>query len=312
MSNKKYDPAADLHAQEANRLAKNKYNPRTAGEFWNSINIKIEVGDNVFDRLRTRYKSNAATPLFISRSKIEIFLKCPRCFYFIMKYGFRRPQPLELSLNKLVDTCCKNDMDYCRKHDVIHPIFEENSVELKPYIPDNPQTVKEWRDDMKAYIGAYYLYEKYNWLLCGIVDDIMVNENGGLVVIDFKSTSKFEDINSFDDVSFGAGLKVQLEWYSWLFLQMGFEVENTAYLIYYNAVKDKHLQPDEDFSLMRFRRTLVPVECELDWIEPTLEKMYQCLESSTPPEQQSYQDKYKERNKCDQCAYLNMYEELNR
>lgn len=309
MSNKKYNPSEALHLQQVNK--KKKYNPRTAGEFWN-VNRKIRIGDSQTSKLRTRYKSNNQTPLFLSRGKIDLFLQCPRCFYFIMKYGFRRISDLNLPLNNLVDACCKNDMDYCRQHDVIHPVFQENNIELKPYIPEDMHQLRLWRDDMKNYIGATYLYNKYNWLLCGIVDDIMVNDDGDLVIVDFKSTSKPNNIESFDDVSFSAGLKVQLEWYNWLFLQKGYSVDNTAYLIYYNAVQDRHLQPDEHFSLMRFRRSLVPIDCNLEWIEPTLDAIYDCLESPTPPNEEFYEDKKKTRNKCDQCAYINMYQQLNK
>ena len=62
---------------------------------------------------------------------------------------------------------------------------------------------------------------------------------------------------------------------------------------------------------MRFRRSAIPVECELDWIEPTIDAMYECLKSPEPPKQDHYAFKGKERNKCDQCAYLNMYQDLN-
>ena len=75
-----------------------------------------------------------------------------------------------------------------------------------------------------------------------------LNNDGELVIIDFKSTTKHQDLNTFDEVPFGAGLKIQLEWYNWLFLQKGFNVDNTAYLVYYNAVQDKHLQYHEDYS----------------------------------------------------------------
>lgn len=228
-----------------------------------------------------------------------------------MKYGFREPSSFPLSLNNLVDACVKNDMDYCRSHDRIHPIFTDSNLDLKPYNPEDFSIVQRWRDDMKSYIGATHLYKKYNWLLCGIVDDVMINNNGELVIIDFKSTTKNQDLNTFDEVPFSAGLKIQLEWYNWLFLQKGFSVDNTAYLIYYNAVKDKHLQHHENHSIMRFRRSAISIECELDWIEPAIDAMYECLKNTKPPKQNYYVLKGKERNKCDQCAYLNMYENLN-
>ena len=113
---KKYNPGEVLHFQQQNNG--NHYSPRTAGEFWKIKKRKISIGDNQIDTVRTRFKENNKTPFFVSRSKVDLFLKCPRCFYFVMKYGFREPGSFPLSLNNLVDACVKNDMDYCRSHDL--------------------------------------------------------------------------------------------------------------------------------------------------------------------------------------------------
>ena len=130
MSNKKYNPAEVLHLQQQN--SRSKYSPRTAGEYWKINKRTITIGDNQIDKVRTRFKENNKTPFFVSRSKVDLFLKCPRCFYFVMKYGFREPGSFPLSLNILVDSCVKNDMDYCRSHDRIHPVFTHSNLDLKP------------------------------------------------------------------------------------------------------------------------------------------------------------------------------------
>ena len=132
-----------------------------------------------------------------------------------------------------------------------------------------------------------------------------------LYIVDCKATSKISNIRTFDDVSFGASLKIQLEWYSWLLSKMGYEVSKTAYLVYYNAIQDKHLEPNEELSLMRFRRSLVSVECNWDWIEATLDEMNECLLQDSAPEQEFYNHKGKEINVCDDCSYLNTYSKIS-
>ena len=307
MPDKTYHPREVLRNQEKNR--KQKYSAQTTGKNW-KINRKISINDNIISELRTRFKEDHSTPLFISRGKVDLFLKCKRCFYFAMNLGFRRLKPLPLPLNNLVDACFKNDMDYCRTNDIVHPVFSDNNLSLKPFNPEDFKLIQEWRDDMKSFIGATYHYEKYNWLLCGIIDDVLVDDNGMLYIVDCKSTSKISNIHTFDDVSFGASLKIQLEWYSWLLNKMGYEVSKTAYLVYYNAIQDKHLEPNEELSLMRFRRSLVSVECNWDWIEATLDEMKECLLQDKAPEQEFYNHKGKERNACDDCSYLNTYQKL--
>ena len=71
MNDKQYIPSEALHLQQAHK--REKYNPRTAGEFWN-IKRKIQIGDSKTSKLRTRYKSDNKTPLFLSRRKIDLFL----------------------------------------------------------------------------------------------------------------------------------------------------------------------------------------------------------------------------------------------
>ena len=67
--------------------------------------------------------------------------------------------------------------------------------------------------------------------------------------------------------------------YQWLFTQNGFDVQNTGYFVYANALKT-----EEEFGdILTFDTTLVPCEGDQSWIEPTLEKIKVCLENDTYP-----------------------------
>ena len=284
------------------KLTNGKYSKsvRTVREYWTKPAVDWKV--------RTSYKPGSETPLAISRSRMSQFLSCPRCFYYQAKYGFRPPGGPPFLINSQIDALAKKEMDYIRKSDQYdcHPVFAENNLNIKPYIPDNPTDLNHWRDDMSNFIGLTHLYDKYNFMLCGIIDDVMINDKNELIVVDFKATAKGGDIQSMENIGYGAYYKIQLEWYSWLFKQNGFPVSNTGYLIYWNGDKtQEYLAKDKnsDTCLMNFKRTLVPVDCDLSWIEPVIQEMYECIESDSAPEIE-YNGK---KIRCQQCAYLNTY-----
>jgi len=182
----------------------------------------------VGDKWRYDPKSPAAFKL--SRTKIELFCKCERCFYLEVRLGFREPSGPGWAINSAVDTLLKKEMDYCRKEDRPHGLFKEYDLNIKPF---NHPDIEQWQNSFK---GIQYVHPDFNLLIYGGVDDIMVNEKEELVVIDFKATAKRATINSRDDVwGRGEAYKRQLEIYSWLLQKNGFNVSKIGYLMYYNG-----------------------------------------------------------------------------
>ena len=53
-------------------------------------------------RTKGLYTPNASEPFKLSRSKIDLFLSCPRCFYFDRKLGVGRPPGFPFALNSAV------------------------------------------------------------------------------------------------------------------------------------------------------------------------------------------------------------------
>ena len=62
MPDNTYHPREVLRNQEKNR--KQKYSSQTTGKNW-KINRKILINDNTISELRTRFKADHSTPLFI-------------------------------------------------------------------------------------------------------------------------------------------------------------------------------------------------------------------------------------------------------
>ena len=75
-----------------------------------------------------RYDPNSDKPFKISRTKIELFHKCPCCFYKEVKLGLRKPPMPGWAINSAVDSLLKKEMDTCRKENRAHGLFKENHL----------------------------------------------------------------------------------------------------------------------------------------------------------------------------------------
>jgi PD-(D/E)XK nuclease superfamily len=210
----------------------------------------------------------------LSRSKIDLFLECQRCFYIDNKLGTARPPGFPFNLNSAVDALLKKELDTHRANGTQHPLAKAYGLDAVPLAHER---MDEWRDALSN--GIKTVHKATGLTVRGGVDDIWVNKQGEFIVIDYKATSKNEKIVSLDE-EWHRGYKRQLEIYQWLLRQNGFKVSNTGYWFYANATKDR-----EAFDgRLDFELTLVPYTGSTDWIEDTLVKLKECLDSDAIPE----------------------------
>ena len=60
---------------------------------------------------RYLFKPESKEPHKISRSKIDLFIECPRCFYLGERLGVKRPSMPGFTLNIAVDELLKKEFD---------------------------------------------------------------------------------------------------------------------------------------------------------------------------------------------------------
>ena len=209
----------------------------------------------------------------LSRSKIDFFTECSRCFYIDNKLGTKRPGFPSFNLNIAVDELFKKEFDKYREEQKPHPVMEKYKINAVPFQHKNMDT---WRENFE---GIEYHDDETGMTISGAIDDIWITPEGKLIIVDYKSTSKDGSITELSDSPWDQQYKRQLGVYKWLLEQNGFKVEDTGYLVYANASKD---EPNFSDKLV-FETTIVPVEAETDWIDPTLDKIKECLEKDYIP-----------------------------
>jgi len=222
-------------------------------------------------------------PHKISRSKIDLFIECPRCFYLDQRLGIRRPSMPGFTLNVAVDELLKKEFDMYRAKNTPHPIMVQYKIDAVPYANDE---LEAWRDSLRR--GITHHHKPTNLIIRGGVDDVWIDKNGNLIIVDYKATSKKDEPTI--ETGWGDQYKRQMEIYQWLFRQNGFPVLPTGYFVYCNGKKDK-----ESFNAkLEFDIIVISYTGSDSWVEKTLITIKACLMDDRIPSPLAT---------CEYCAY---------
>ena len=226
----------------------------------------------------------------MSRSKIELFMKCPRCFYYDRRLGVAQPPGFPFSFNSAVDTLLKKEFDIHRARGSKHPLMNAYKLDAVPL--EDPR-MDEWRDALRR--GITYLHKPTNLLITGGVDDVWVDPTGELIIVDYKATSKDGEVSL--DADWQDGYKRQMEIYQWLFRKNDFKVSPTGYFVYCNGLTDRKAFD----AKLEFDIKLIPYKGDDAWIEPMLAELHATLNRSTIPPADP---------ECDFCKYRRAIKEV--
>lgn len=234
-------------------------------------------------RVRNIFDPKSKTPFKLSRSKIDLFINCPRCFYLDRRLGIGQPQGPAFTLNVAVDALLKKEFDIHRARQDAHPLMRTYGIDAVPFAHPNMDT---WREN---FVGIQHLHEPTNFLVFGAVDDIWAAPRGELHVVDYKATSKEGEVE-LTDAKWHNQYRRQMEVYEWLLRRNGFTVSDTGYFVYVNGKKDRAAFDGK----LEFDVKIIPYTGNDSWVEDTLKRAHQCLMSDKLP---------KSDPECAFCAY---------
>lgn len=234
-------------------------------------------------RTRNIYKSGSPEAFKLSRSKIDLFVSCPRCFYIDRVLGVGRPPGFPFTLNSAVDTLLKKEFDLHRVKGTKHPLQKKYKIDAIPIPHDD---LEKWRHN---FTGVQFLHKPTNLLIFGAIDDLWQNPKGEYIVVDYKATAKRGEITELDK-PWHEGYKRQMEVYQWLLRQNGYKVSNIGYFVYANGRADRKAFD----AKLEFDVTVIPYTGNDSWIENTINELHKCLNGGVIPEANS---------DCDYCTY---------
>lgn len=225
------------------------------------------------------FNPRAKKPFGASRAKVDLFLRCPRCFYLNQRLGVKIPGGAPFVLNIQIDKLLKNDANRLRANQQPDPKAQKFGINAVPF--DHPN-IKRWLDIFnkgKYDGGMEYFHRKTNLIVSGAPDDIWLVNNSELSTVDVKATHSNKEI---EESFFWEENKRQAELYSWLLARQNlpYPVSNTSYFVRINTKKD---QDSFDNDRLQFESKVIAYTCNHAWIEPTLLSLKECLVQSELP-----------------------------
>lgn len=224
----------------------------------------------------------------LSRSKLELFTKCPRCFWLDVKMGIKRPQSPPYTINSAIDYLLKQEFDEYRRLKKPHPIMATRNLDAVPF--DHPDMDK-WRHN---FTGVQCDHKESGFHFYGAVDDIWITPEGELMVVDYKSTGANQH-HVRDEY------KRQMEIYQWLLERNGFTVLPRGYFVYARvnkgggfSSKEGELE-DGEHGVLPFDIFLESYDGDRSWVSDSLLKARKVYDDTTLPSAG---------NDCEYCAYV--------
>ena len=235
-------------------------------------------------RSRNLYKPNQEKPFKLSRSKVDNFISCKRCFYIDRRLGVGHPPGFPFNINSAVDELLKKEFDQYRQVGKPHPYMDNVDRNLIPY---SHEKLDEWRENFK---GVQYHHKETNLIFTGAVDDLWLDtDTNEVVVVDYKATSKNSEVTI--DAHWQQGYRRQMDFYQWLLRKNGLEVSKVGYFVYCNGDR----QRQEFDSKVHFKISVLEYKGNESWIEDIIFQIKKLLDQDNVP---GYS------KDCDYCTYI--------
>ena len=225
-----------------------------------------------YQRTRNLFNPRSTTAYRLSRSRLENFINCPRCFYLDRRLGIEPPPTPSFTLNSAVDALLKKEFDSLRRKKEPHPLMKTHGIAAIPFA--HPM-LDEWREVFK---GIQYHHLTTNLLIFGAVDDLWIDSKGQIFVVDYKATSTDQPITL--DNEYRQAYKRQMEIYQWLLRRQNLPVSNTGYFVYCNAQKNRQAFD----ARLQFDIQVISYEGSDAWVESCIVSAHQCLMREGLPE----------------------------
>ena len=242
-----------------------------------------------------RFDPGSSDPFTISRTRIQNFLDCNRCFYVQNVMGVKDLRGFPFRLNDATDTLLKKTFDAARKKQVPHRYFKKEKINLVPFKHDK---MDEWRQNFQ---GIKYHYKKANLMVQGAVDEILINlKTNALSPVEFKSTqSKDGEQTKYLGKPHHKFWKNQLEVYGYLLEKNGFKISEDSYIVFCNG----DISPKDWKESLQFDVYVINYKMDYSWVEPTLNEIKKLLLEKKIPD-------FSDPDECDMCRFLQDQKEM--
>lgn len=202
--------------------------------------------------------------IMLSPTSLNLYLKCPRCFWLEKNKGIKRPRGIFPSLPGGMDLVIK---DYFDNYRLKGELPKEIKNDVKGKLFSDISTLKKWRNWKLT--NLRYEDKPYNAILIGALDDCIVEDNL-FIPLDYKTRGtdlKGDPRNYY---------QTQLDCYCLMLESSGYKTKGIAYLVYY--------WPKEvgDGGIVKFNVTLIKIATNIETAKKAIREAVILLSSAIP------------------------------
>ena len=100
-----------------------------------------------------RFDPECEDAFTVSRTRIQNFLDCKRCFYLQNRIGIKALGSFPFRLNSATDALLKKTFDTARRKQELHRYFKKENINLVPF---QHEKINEWTENFQ---GVKYHYK---------------------------------------------------------------------------------------------------------------------------------------------------------
>ena len=200
----------------------------------------------------------------LSPSTLNIFLKCPRCFWLHMNLGVKRPRGIFPSLPTGIDAALKKYFD---KYRIANELPPELCGKIDGKLFPDLNVLEKWRSWKST--NLFYEDASVNAILSGALDDCLIHGEY-YMPLDYKTrgSALINDPRIY--------YQTQLDCYCLMLDSRGYKTNGIAYLIYYwpSEIKEN--------GLIQFTVQHIKIETNIETAKSIVKEAVNILLSKIP------------------------------
>ncbi|MDY6788401.1 MAG: PD-(D/E)XK nuclease family protein [Candidatus Nanohaloarchaea archaeon] len=202
----------------------------------------------------------------LSPSRINLFMECERCFWLKMNEGVSRPSGPFPSLPGGMDKVIKQHFDRFRGDGSVPPELKKSDINAVPLDDEEfLSNCRNWRSK------PWYENQDLGVVVKGGVDDLLVDPEGNIIVLDYKTRGYPPKGDSAPDY-----YSRQVNLYNLILRSNGYDTADFGLLLYYYP--DKLLDNGDVVFHNEFRK----VDTDLDSARRLVESAVETVNGSEP------------------------------
>jgi hypothetical protein len=166
----------------------------------------------------------------LGRGQLELFVRCPRCFWLLRRHGISLPKGFPPTLYRALEGLLIAEFDRYRKRGLLHPLLKHGGVDARPF--RDLDTLQTWRSAAR---GLRWRDPATGWTLHAPLTDLLEDPDRRLVVLDYAPSGSNRALVRPEH-------RLHVDLSAFLLARMGYKTSPKAYRVFF-MIGRNHVLP---------------------------------------------------------------------